>query len=372
MKIGILTYQWSHNYGAALQCYALQQFLMTAGYAVEVIPIDKSLDNPFLKQWIGKTPISTLIKWKRRYTEHKFRQFRKTRFCYGKTPPGSVSKIINHKWCYDAVVVGSDQVWNVLFEKTPDEQRLFFLDFLPAATIRISYAASMGGTTLSKNLYATLVSYLRRFKAISLREISGVDTVRKLGLPAVWMPDPTLLLTASEWSDRLPLNEVKKPKSPEPILVYQLEWPTSVNLDWVATTLAENSQTSEIVKPYPHIHLFQRGNPMYTPIEWMAAIRRTACLVTNSFHGVVFSILFHRPFIVVPITGEFQGMNERLYSLLDKLNLQGHILTSQDPQEVLRIARLTTDWKTVDRELNEWRHVAHDFLTQNLKLQDNP
>lgn len=341
MRIGILTLPLHTNYGGILQAYALQTVLERMGHQVVVLNKKKKFNLPLWKRPLSysKRVIKKYIFRKKniRVFEEQYRQ--KTYPVISQYTQSFIDKYIHlynveslsdlKETDFDAIVVGSDQVWRPKYFmpmfKTGIEDA--YLGFARKWDIkRIVYAASFGTEEWE---YTPLQSkncgdLLRQFDAISVREESGVRLCKeRLGLEAKHVLDPTMLL---EKEDYIKLFEkANTPKSPGTLLYYILdETPEKVDtINKIANdrNLMPFRINSKIGNP--NALLEERIQP---PVEtWIRGFYDAELVVTDSFHACVFSIIFGKPFVV--IGNEKRGM-ARFESLL-KMFGQENRITSQ-------------------------------------------
>ena len=228
-------------------------------------------------------------------------------------------------------------------------QQLFQLQFGPRKAKKIAYAASMGGFRLTNGYQRHFFGkYLRGFDYISLREQDGVDECRALGFSkARLVPDPTLLIEAEQYraiSEKPAIAEGKKY-----VLLYLLGNPIDVEVDEIAAWARS--------KQYELIYTASQGREdefaKYdaTPQEWLGLIDHAEAVITNSFHGMVFSILFNKPFLVIPISGAWSRMNSRLTTTLDELHIDRTHIYAGDPNRV----NAPIDYAAANRIIEEKR-----------------
>lgn len=395
MRIGIITYWTSDdNYGQQLQCYALQKYLISQGH------------DAFLIRYTGENAISLLSKIKNnlsiskifyRFTrEHKmekkralyenklrqinkeknvkrrFEEFRKDNLRMSEKIYTSIEELRNDSPVADAYICGSDQVWNNPLNST--NTAAWFLSFGDQQVKRISYAASIG-RELEKKELKRFKALLDGFDAISVREISSLNLCIRLGLENVQIvTDPTLLLPANDYHQLADTSLLPSSESPYMFLyLINIFSEKEIYWDMVRAYLNDRNlalrvvcssgyiQSREIV---PGVSNIQASIP-----EWLAFIKNSACVVTTSFHGIVFCIKMHRPFLAVLLTNTYSGGNDRLTSLLNALDLGSCIfnpLLSFDKQMEQEI-----DWYKVDTLLREMNELSEAFLCENLLIAQN-
>ena len=368
MKIAILTQPLRYNYGGLLQNYALQIVLKEMGH--NPVTLDPS---PFAHtDW--KTPFRIFKRTIQKYLFHQqkvdiLREYKKNHDVkLLETNTGKFIKkhidFIRYKKItdinpreYDAFIVGSDQVWRPKYNK--GRLSNMFLDFTKEMKVRrIAYAASFGTDEWEFNEEQTteFSYYISGFDGISVREDSGVTLCKNhFGVNATHVLDPTMLLKKDDYiKNILSSQENNKEKN---LFYYILDSDDTKKriikdfeqkLHLHATTVRAKNDKSKNIK--------QRIQP---PIEnWLAAINNAEFVVTDSFHGCVFSIIFNKPFIV--ILNENRGC-ARINSLLRFFHLEDRLYDPLNDQSDTMI-----DWNSVNSILNEKRNVALSFLRSNL------
>ena len=262
------------------------------------------------------------------------------------------------KYCegrFDAYVVGSDQVWRAIYVPCIGN---YFLDFTFHWNVRrIAYAASFGidrpeYTQAEINICRQLVP---KFDSISFRESNGQKIFEEFGWSDAnyqMVLDPTMLLYASDYEEFLP----KQGKNDRSHIFYYV-------LDKTQEITKVLDDIHQILKiPLCGISNIQSGYKPLPSIEsWLFDINSANFIVTDSFHGMVFSILFHKPFVVI-VNGK-RGA-ERFQNLLSLLSLDERLLTSIDNLKV--ILEKNINWEIVDAKLNSLREKSLEFLTNSL------
>jgi len=378
VNIGILTFHFSDNYGAALQAYALRRWFCERGHNTSFIdyrpahleqggrlsvPTSPAKFKANLK--IIYLAVSSFINqhFGNRSQHEKFVRFRDQFLDIKSGAPLTDSDAsLAAAQSFDLIVAGSDQIWSPSQHFGFDPN--YFLAFAKSFHSRnISYAASFGRDQVSASEAAQLVPLLHNFDAISVREASGVSLVeRAIGERPANVPDPTLLHSNySELTDRAS-SEHEDPY----IFCYTLRSPDNIRqtAKFVAKQLG-----CPIRSPHnPHRRWVEIGNTVYPdPGEWVALLKNSKFVVTNSFHGTVFSLLFRKPFIVAGLTGERATANSRAINLLRAVNLESRFAPSFSEQRVKELMVNEIDWADVDKRLADLRHTGHEFLSMQLK-----
>ena len=356
MKIGILTQHFLLNYGGIIQNFALQQVLLELGHE----PLTFEHDTCYSRtRWLLRTAKQILktrsLKGLPVYPTYQGRIGNKNfiKFVLKNIRSVTVKDFtpdLTQKYGLDAYIVGSDQVWRPAFNQGPRLGNMF-LDFAGDDVKKISYAASFGCkkweyTEEQERMCGKLA---KRFDAISVREASGVDLCKEhFGVEATLVLDPTLLLNKEDYGKVC--HDV--PKKEKHIFVYSLV--VSEGVLAVAEKVAEAMGLSIIVK--------QAGRKVKkedTIEDWFAEFRDADYVVTDSFHGMVFSIIFNKPFSIVMNPS---GGNDRYLSLLSQLGLMERIVSDE-----LQPVFSAIDWSDVNHRLTELRKASFEFLKTNLR-----
>ncbi len=292
MKTATITFQNTNNYGASLQCYALQTALKGLGIDNEVIDYESDyLNKPYkfavLKEkGLVRFILGNVYAIIRSPRNKKFKEFRKEIKMSVHVDRRSISEIEPQ---YDKFISGSDQVWNGSLVGYDD---VYFLKFVSDKKKRFSYSASFGFKTVSPKLVYKYKKLLEGYSYYSVRETTGVEIISDiLGIEANHTIDPTLLLTKNEWE-----KVMKAPSINEKyILVYQIE--PSRNLLKVVEKLRVKTGLKVIAIPFV-MGFYPKAKMMFTsgPAEWVGLFRNAEYIVTDSFHGTAFSVIFNKKF----------------------------------------------------------------------------
>lgn len=362
MKIGIITIQKCNNYGADLQAYALGAKLRTMDYDAEnidylfykhprhqggklerpALPISmknriKEFLFPIIATFKGVRNRSVTIERRRRFDEwfnaniRVGREYRSVKSLYDDPPK------------YDVYVVGSDQVWN---PRLYSNIKPYFFDFVPMGARCVSYASSFGVDELSGPVFYLYKQWLKKFSHIGLREKSGERIVKAMALDAevAHVLDPTLLLDAKEWA------AVSVEPNDKPVGKYLLLYDLIASEETVA--LAERWARQN------ELGLVRIGDGGYGPGEFIWLFAHAEAVVTNSFHGTVFSVLHHKPFYSVIPNG--MGNSGRIESLLMKLGLMDRMVEAACVAGFVQ--KGMEDWSRVDSKVVEMRNASIEFL----------
>lgn len=370
MKIGILTLPFNNNYGGYLQAYALMAVLKRMGHQPTLIMRRHNKARVSTRYKI-KLFIAGLLKTILTFKKHqiiydveydfnkKGRDMHKfvNEFMQPQTPY-LYDTVSLKKYCegkFDAYIVGSDQVWRAIY--VPDIKN-YFLDFTKGWNIcRIAFAASFGTDTpeYTPIQIEQCRELLKTFDGISLREKSGMEVFKHFGwsVDSVQIVlDPTMLLSAKDYSNVLPTN---KAKSVNKIFYYVLD--SNQKIESILT----KSQTL-LGKEIFGISNIQKEDSVLVAIEeWLVNIRDADFVITDSFHGMVFSIIFHKPFVVC---ANLDRGADRFINLLDALSLSSRLIAEDNSLDLL--IQEPIDWNQIDKKIEKIKIESFKFLEKYL------
>lgn len=330
-RIAVYTFSNSEdNYGEVLQYYATQSYLQRRGHNVDLLRFKPSITlisklkriiKKVLPRKDNKLEGEALIfyewhKWSEIYSKSHPRYFEKFRQQYFsiKEYPNDIDVISD----YDVFVSGSDQIWGGVNPKA-------FLVFSPRNSKRISIASSTGGYEFSSEQLSEIHNYLSAYNFITVREKSGLEMCNKAGCPnATLLLDPVFLLDAEAYS-RIAEPSVKG----EPYLfLYLLGAEVDLDISKVMAFAQEKKLKLRYVASQGRHDDFEKEWASVS--EWVSLIKNADYVITNSFHGASFSIIFQKQFLVLPIRGIMARMNTRIYSIMEQFGLSDRILENNE------------------------------------------
>lgn len=320
MRIGILTFHCAYNYGAVLQCYALQEYLKSRGHSVYVIDYrpkaitsvyDWFVKRRIIRKNFVKSIVEICLLWSRKKRNSGFQNFITSRLNLA-----SIDSIMDNP--YDLILVGADQVWN--YHLTDGFDDYYWGNFRHPATTKIAtYGASMHDKWSQEESLHILESQ-KNFHMISVRESSLAEKLKSLtGRKDIYrVVDPTLLLSGNAWRSLAEKPYIKHPY----LLLFQVE--------------GKNRKTEAIAKEMARrknlkvIHLFTladwgtTSSVMSTsPMQFLGLFLYADFVVCSSFHGTIFSLLFRKSFLSVKMG---IGKDNRVASLLESMGLSDHFV----------------------------------------------
>lgn len=360
MKIGIVTQPLLRNYGGILQNYALQTVLRKLGQ--EPVTIDYIWNLHWYQYFISflKTIILWFIPGHRRKFE-KFKPIRKenkiadfvseniatTEYVY------HYRRSILKRYNFSAVITGSDQVWRPKYN--PDLKDMY-LDFVKNDKIlKIAYAASFGTSSkeYSEKNIRDCAAAAKKLSSVSVRELSGVNLCKEyFGIKAVNVLDPTLLLQKEDYlklTRQIPTYRTKY------IGVYILD--NKALYQEISKNISRNINVN-------HIRNIIGKDRSLSPSEWIALFRDAEFIITDSFHGTVFSIIFQKPFIT--FYNHSRGA-DRFKSLLAPLGLMNRLI-GQECQNMTNFSNSPINWPKAAEILEKGRKESIMFLEESLNL----
>lgn len=377
MKIAILTQPLQINYGGNIQNFALQKVLKDMGH--EPITIDRHASVKTITKLIKILKIGYfkrlalyLLKgepkplWEKYFTSRKKQKYIQeniTSFIstyINKTPrlysDNAVKKKF-YKYNFDAVIVGSDQVWRPMY--SPNIYT-YYLDFLKdnQEIKKIAFAASFGTDEweYTQEQTSKCKSFIQQFDSVSVREKAAVNLVaEKLNKKAEFVLDPTLLVSKEDYEQMFNAKDLPKNKG---VYTYILD-----SSDW-KSQIVETAKSTLGVSQFSNQHCEQAINSKKIPsIEgWIKGFADADFVVTDSFHGCAFSIIFNKPFIAI---GNIDRGLSRFNSLLSTFNLMDRLVLD-DGKDILELVNKEIDWRSVNSLLAEHQASSKEFLNRNL------
>lgn len=353
MKIGILTQHFLLNYGGIIQNYALQQVLIKLGHRPLTFEHDtcygyfkwllRSIKCIFKAQSFKDLPARPV--YKGRIGQKNFIKFILAHI--QSVPISKFTPSLTKYYGIEAYVVGSDQVWRPAFNLGERLENMF-LDFADDNVKKIAYAASFGTSEweFTKAQSITCSALAKRFDVISVREDSGVTLCQEhLGVNAVHVLDPTLLLNKEDYLKICACI----PKGKRHLFVYSLV--VSDKLIAIAEQVAKFMNLKIII-----MEAGSKVKKEDSIEQWLAHFRDADFVVTDSFHGMVFSLIFNVPFNVVI---NKSGGVSRYISLLSQFALQDRIIEEAPLMNMI-------NWNEVNEQLSRMRTQSIDFLKKAL------
>lgn len=357
-KIGIITFHFENNYGAVLQAYSLQNNIKELGYQTEIIDFrSKNMLEAYncksLKQKVHKLLSYYWIK----NLDKKFRYFRNNYLVLSSKQYNFTYELENINLNYDILIAGSDQIWN----QSIDYQKAFYLEIKGAENLKkISYASSLGKEKLEECDNKEVLEYINGLKYISVREDKTKEYLEKeLKRKVYHVLDPVFLTSKDKWL-KISKNINSKYLENGYILIYQMEKNDKILeiADKIANYLKKNIIYLDVASPRIKTIIknpFSKYKKLFNigPQEFLSLINNADCIITNSFHGVVFSILFNRPFLNI----KHSKRNLRMESLIRIVKIEEKILKPIDynltGEELYKLSNIKINEKYLKIEIEK-------------------
>lgn len=366
MKVGVVTFHSANNYGATLQTWALQKVLKDYGLDAGVINYHPAVIDVLYDPMEGRTGMKRQMKKlaisltspESLTRFNKFQRFLEKNFnLIGDFRTYEELKAANLK--LDAYITGSDQVWNPVHIGGFDPA--YYLDFAEKGSRKISYAASVGSDYIHPKYKEDMRKALSTYTGISVRESSIRDAVQELTeAPVKIVLDPTMLLVKEDYEEIKVKSTIKEPY----ILIYMVE--KNQQVISLANTISV-SLGLPVIQRRPVNGLTNELPPFYTADtgEFLGLIEGASYVITNSFHGTVFSILYEKPFVSML----HSETGSRTVDLLTELGLQSHILYDISDFKDFSMFQIE-DPKELRNQIDKLKKTSTQFLIQSLGLSD--
>jgi len=362
-SVGIITYHFAVNYGARLQAFALQKYLSTQGLQVSIInylPIRSNYD--ILRICLPVNPANVFNSFNNILKIKKFND-KKVVLNVGKVYR-TLAALKHNPPEHETYVSGSDQVWNPNCSPNNDI-RPYLLDFGSNNSKRLAYAVSLGNCPEAVFENTKLWSPLTRMDSISVREADSVSKIQSLSKKDVQVcVDPTMLFSKSDYHKFFGIGEgfsenrfVAYFLNPRPLEVIPLLKKFHLSGFFVTQIFGGSfisSDRSDRVVP--------------SPSGWVKYISESDGVITNSFHGVVFSIILNKRFLFLSLVGQEHKKNIRVTHLLKLLNLQERVVNCGNLEESVSVMMKPIKWAAVNKIVEELRLDSKQFLSVSLSL----
>lgn len=375
-KVGLITY-YGDNYGGVLQAYALQRRVKTYGYDCELI------SNAFMSRRRGRRRVKRLLEnlgsaikapadyWNKRNTyrryaaqnakkAERFKAFREDNLTICDVGYGSYGEYLERPPQYDVYLCGSDQIWN---PNLHSETGFYFAGFAPDHAVKVSYASSVGVSSVTRKQADFMAPLLNRLDVISTREQKGADIINAISeKTAAVVLDPTLLLNAEEWS------EVAAPRLIDEPYIFCYLFGERDYIAKVKRTVQAMTGLRLVCIPYVSRELEAEDRKVFDagPAEFVSLIKNAELVLTDSFHATAFSINLMTPFVSLCrfAKDDKKSMNDRLVTILSLTGLQDRLVDAGDPLD--KDFLFNVDFERAHRLLQEKRREDSEFLRNAL------
>lgn len=367
MKIAVITRHAVSNYGSILQAIATQRVLESMGHTCQFIDYIRKDESIWEQE---KSELRNKPNWNRNPLKRaaylllrqppsiaaglRFQAERKKYLNLTKNYT-TQEELTDHKPTADIYMAGSDQLWGPVIDGSHDS--VYCLSFTAERDKRVAYASSFGRSNLTESTLTNYRHWLERFAYVAVRERQTMHLLKKLGIPAEQVLDPTLLLTKEEWG-----QFAAKRKTKPYVLVYQIH--NNPRLDEYAKKVAKKKGLP-LLRVSTSLHQLNRcGRLCWLPDvrTFVSYIKSADCLITDSFHGTAFAMNLNVPFVEVLTENGTQSRNT---DLLDMVGLSERIL--RDDHDVL-LAEKTIDYSATNQILAQKREESFEILKAMLDV----
>lgn len=388
IKIGILTFAFTKdNYGQVLQYLATQEYLRQKGYDATLVEpsgwgtsrwnrrkkrikrlflfiihslgilkakTTVQLDQPqqTCESVLEKQKNAIFRHWaevtERKEKEHP-RQFEQFREKYFNRQSGTYNEILSSK--YKVFCIGSDQTWSCAGYH-------MMLGWVPKKYKRFTIAPSVGHRQYSDEEIDSFKGYLNKFDFITVRENNGIELCNRCGYTAAKkILDPTFLLKAEDYEPYI--EDIECCDKPY-VFIYLLGGEIEPSVKDIFDLCKSKGFDIKYVESQGRDEGFEC---IYATVgQWLGLIKNASYVITNSFHGMAYSIIFHKPYLSIPIAGILERMNERIYDLSKQFQLENRVYSGDLNALFSPIA-----WNHADQCIRENRETLNSLIS-NLKL----
>lgn len=369
MRIKTITCHDVYNSGASLQAYALMKYLQNNGHEVEIIDYKpdylsnhyklSAVCNPKYEKNLILKYIYLALKLPQRIlalrSKQKYDNFRNNYLNITKKRYYSNEELKSMVPEADVYICGSDQIWNSKFQNGKDPA--FYLDFVPKGKIRASYAASFSIEDIDKELKEITKKRIDKLDYIGVREISALNILEDLEIDkGIQVMDPVFLLSKKEW-DNMTYEIDKKERY---IFVYDFDGNTLIKE--ISMKIAKENNL-KIYTPYKCDYSDKVIRNM-GPIDFISYIKNAEFIISNSFHGTAFSIIFEKQFVVA---NRKEAINTRMRDLLSILKIENRLI--RDDYNFSNIIK-KINYDEVNKHVNNRLEISKSYLEKATSIKN--
>lgn len=373
MKTALLSVHSDPNYGSMLQAYALSKALEKLDCENEYIcykPFRKqNTIVAFTKRIVKKTMALLRIRKtiKTEYSYWSTKEFRKQKELFNQFHKLNIPTSDKKYFCdtiaqandvYKRFVIGSDQTWSPLLSANPNS--ISFLPFVSDTSKKCAYAPSIGTTHISEEYLKTLKDKLSTFSCLSCREYANARLLTSyIGRPVEYVLDPTLLLNKEEW---MKISEpIKMPK--EYVLCYMLGTKKCI-YEYAAKLASKHNIPLYIIVTRPENLTYKNALRDVSVGQFLTLINQASYMVTDSYHGTLFSINLGTNFYAFTKRNQVEGMNDndRIGDFLNVIGIPCRLKNDNDISLEEDI-----DFENIHKKLSDYRHLSYSYLEQMIK-----
>jgi hypothetical protein len=364
MRIAIITWCTYNNFGTYLQAYALQQYLKSMGFEVGLLDDSKFIEirKSYLHRFVSriKSELKKIIKPSLKKTEQLdnisirlFSEFRNKYLIIDKNviPLSGVSNR------YDLFICGSDQIWNPGGFADHNNKDFFFANFTHKK--KISYAPSLGVMTIPKEYKRHFAELISDFSSLSVREKTSIKPLEELtNKKIICVVDPTFLLTSREWNQLIEGINIERREN------YVLLYLLSYNIDYLEYAKAFASKFHLNIKIIQSIGVDFKEDKTEPagPLEFLHLIKNADYVFTDSFHAIIFSIIFEKQFLAFKrfSDNDILSQNTRVNDLLEICGLKNRFIGSKQLSDINNLKII--DFKSLKKDIETMILASKEYL----------
>lgn len=366
MKIYTITCHNVYNVGASLQAYALLTYLKELGHDAEIIDYKPDYLSHHYSLWginnhVYDKPVIRVIynlaklpgRIKRCFSRRKkeFDAFTSVYLATTEKRYTSNAELKKNPPMADIIFAGSDQIWNTVFQNGKDPA--FYLDFADEKTVKASYAASFATGDIAEECKPKVKKWLSNLDAISVRESSGIDILKKMGFTdAIQVLDPVFLLSKEEWGELEEPIQVSKPY----VLLYDFD----SNVEFQSKVKALADQKGWQVYSVLPCSIADKCFDQYGPRVFLSLVKNAQVVVSNSFHATAFSLIYHKNFFVFDRNEE---INTRMRDLVKMMGIENRVISNG------QFTNLAIDYDVVSERLEREIIKSRSFIDQVIAMR---
>lgn len=361
-KIGLITFYASNNYGTCLQAFAIQKKIQLLGYDCKIIIKDHHSDDAkisFIRKMITLCKKFGVLGIIYRFKAKDKIQTKNKDFTAFRNNNLSFVHYIDDTNQFDCFVCGSDMMWSSEFFDQIDFYGLSFVE----PSKKIAYAPSFGSPKIPDEMKEKYREILSDFKWLSCRESSGVDLIKQLtGKDVFSVVDPTMLFTKEDWNKMFNLHKKNEDKY---ILVYLFSVKDKSIYNYIKQI--QNITGYQVIYiPVEYKDFNMNSLDDYGPSGFLSLYYNADYIITDGFHGLLFSLIFEKPFSLIHRDKkEHWGLYEdRMMSTLKDLNLENRYIYSD---EQFDYSMLTLDYSEIRGMIEKKRKFSENYLKSSLE-----
>lgn len=373
MKIGILTFHFSDNYGTLLQAFCLQEYIRSLGHQVEFINyhpyyVEQGFSlSDFFKPTLSKKYLKKLYLFSSYHYQRLFpfsdhtsslSLFRENSLVISPSLSRNYLQLQSHL-DYELIVIGSDQVWNPSDQYGPDP--VYFGHPFSSHIPTISFSASFGSISRIESHIDVILPWIRSLSKCSVREDNAYAFLHANKLECELMPDPTLLV------DELKRYMVSPSDVDLSSAIFAYAIRSKDGVSDIVSLLASQLGLRVISAFTPWRRWNRIGKEIdLDPFTFLGAISDSKLVVSNSFHGIVCSVLLQKNFIAVSLPGSKAKLSSRIVSFLTALGIEDRLLSPSQSSLALKLATKQIDWSSVNERISSLQMKGRSFLALTL------